>query len=73
MSDKTMKIVLSVLTVILLALIAFLFVSKGSVKTNLNKAALRIGELRQYRTMNRADVNNYMENAFARVGMMLYP
>ncbi len=63
-----MKIVLSVLTVILLALIAFLFVSKGSVKTNLNKAALRIGELRQYRTMNRADVNNYMENAFARVG-----
>ncbi len=68
MSDKTMKIVLSVLTVILLALIAFLFVSKGSVKTNLNKAALRIGELRQYRTMNRADVNNYMENAFARVG-----
>lgn len=68
MSDKNMKIVLSVLTVILLALIAFLFVSKGSVKTNLNKAALRIGELRQYRTMNRADVNNYMEKAFARVG-----
>lgn len=68
MSDKNMKIVLSVLTVILLALIAFLFVSKGSVKTNLNKAALRIGELRQYRTMNRADVNNYMERAFSRVG-----
>lgn len=68
MSDKNMKIVLSVLTVILLALIAFLFVSKGSQKANLNKAALRIGELRQYRTMNRADVNNYMEKAFARVG-----
>ncbi len=68
MSDKTMKIVLSVLTVILLALIAFLFVTKGTVKTNLNKVALRIGELRQYRTMNRADVNNYMENAFARIG-----
>lgn len=68
MSDKTMKIVLSVLTVILLALIAFLFVSKGAVKMNLNKVALRIGELRQYRTMSRADVNNYMENAFARVG-----
>lgn len=68
MSDKSMKIVLSILTLILLALIAFLFVSKGSVKTNLNKAALRIGELRQYRTMNRADVNNYMEKAFSRVG-----
>lgn len=68
MSDKTMKIVLSVLTVILLVLIGFLFVTKGSVKANLNKVALRIGELRQYRTMNRADVNNYMENAFARIG-----
>lgn len=68
MSDKSMKIVLSILTLILLALIAFLFVSKGSVKANLNKAAIRIGELRQYRTMNRADVNNYIERAFSRVG-----
>ncbi len=68
MSDKNMKIVLSVLTVILLALIAFLFVSKGSAKTDLNKLALRIGELRQYRTMNRADTNNFMEKAFSRVG-----
>ncbi|MCM1324673.1 MAG: glycosyltransferase [Acetobacter sp.] len=68
MSDKNMKIVLSILTVILLALIAFLFVSKGTAKANLNKVALRIGELRQYRTMNRADVNNYMEKSFARVG-----
>lgn len=52
MSDKTMKIILSVLTVILLALIAGLVAMKGSsVKADLNKLALRIGELRQYRTM----------------------
>ena len=58
MSDKTMKIILSVLTVILLALIVGLVAMKGSsVKADLNKLALRIGELRQYRTMGRADVN----------------
>lgn len=69
MSDKTMKIILSVLTVILLALIVCLIVFKGnSAKTDLNKLALRIGELRQYRTMGRADVNSAMEKAFARVG-----
>ena len=69
MSDKTMKIVLSVLTSILLVLIVCLFVFKGGEnRVNLNKLALRIGELRQYRTMNRADVNSQMERAFARVG-----
>ena len=69
MSDKTMKIILSVLTVILLALIVGLVAMKGStVKTDLNKLALRIGELRQYRTMGRADVNTAMEKAFTRVG-----
>lgn len=69
MSDKTMKIILSVLTVILLALIVGLVALKGSsVKADLNKLALRIGELRQYQTMNRADVNAMMEKAFARVG-----
>ena len=62
MSDKTMKIILSVLTVILLALIVGLVAMKGSsVKADLNKLALRIGELRQYRTMGRADVNAAME------------
>ena len=69
MSDKTMKIILSVLTVILLALIVGLVAMKGgATKADLNKLALRIGELRQYRTMNRADVNAAMEKAFARVG-----
>ena len=69
MSDKTMKIVLSVLTAILLALIVGLFVLKGNTtKADLNKLALRIGELRQYRTMNRADVNSAMERAFERIG-----
>lgn len=68
MSDKTMKIVLSVLTVILLALIAGLLFFKGTAKTNLNKVALRVGELRQYRSLNRADTNTAMEKAFSRVG-----
>lgn len=69
MSDKTMKIVLSVLTAILLVLIVCLFVFKGgSNKVDLNKLALRIGELRQYRTMGRADVNSQMEKAFSRIG-----
>ncbi len=68
MSDKNMKIVLSVLTGILLILICGLFVMKGTAKTDLNKAALRIGELRQYRNMNRADINAMMEKAFSRVG-----
>ncbi len=69
MSDKTMKIILSVLTVILLALIVGLVALKGgATKTDLNKLALRVGELRQYRTMNRADINGALEKAFARVG-----
>ena len=69
MSDKTMKIVLSVLTAILLVLIVCLFATKdGSSRVDLNKLALRIGELRQYRTMSRADVNGAMERAFARIG-----
>lgn len=69
MSDKNMKIVLSVLTVILLVLIVGLFAFKGGAsRTDLNKLALRVGELRQYRTMNRADTNATMEQAFSRVG-----
>ncbi len=68
MSDKTMKIVLSVLTVILLAMIAGLLLFKGAAKPNLNKVALRVGELRQYRSLNRADTNAAMEKAFSRVG-----
>lgn len=64
-----MKIVLSALTAVLLVLIAGLFMFKGTaIKTDLNKIALRIGELRQYRTMNRADVNGAMERAFSRIG-----
>lgn len=69
MSDKTMKIILSVLTGILLVLIIGLFAFKGgNTKVDLNKLALRIGELRQYRTMSRADVNGAMEKAFTRLG-----
>ena len=69
MSDKNMKLVLSGLTVVLLALIAGLFVFKGADnRVNLNKLALRVGELRQYRTMNRADINGAIEKAAARVG-----
>lgn len=69
MSDKTMKIILSILTFILLVLIIVLFAFKGSVvKTDLNKLALRIGDLRQYRTMSRADMSVMMEKAFSRVG-----
>ena len=69
MSDKTMKIILSVLTGILLVLIICLFAFKGNTtRTDLNKLALRIGELRQYRTMNQADTVNAMENAFQRIG-----
>lgn len=69
MTDKTMKIILSVLTIILLVLIVGLFAFKGAPgKTDLNKLALRIGELRQYRSMNRADVTSEMERAFQRVG-----
>ena len=69
MSDKAMKIILSVLTGILLILIIGLFAFKGGVtKVDLNKIALRIGELRQYRTMNRADMNTMMEKAFSRLG-----
>ena len=69
MSDKTMKIVLSVLTAILLVLIVCLFATKGgAVKADLNKIAIRAGELRQYKTMNRADIYLAMEKAFARIG-----
>ena len=69
MSDKTMKIVLSVLTAILLVLIVCLFATKGgATKADLNKIAVRVGELRQYKTMSRADVNSAMEKAFARIG-----
>lgn len=69
MSDKTMKIVLSVLTSILLVLIVCLVAFKGGTsKADLNKIALRIGELRQYRTMAKADINSSMEKAFSRVG-----
>ena len=69
MSDKTMKIVLSVLTAILLLLIIGLFVLKGgSQKADLNKLALRNGELRQYMTMSRADINKAMTRAFERIG-----
>lgn len=73
MSDKTMKIVLSALTAVLLVLIVCLFAFKGnSSKADLNKLALRIGELRQYRTMGRADVNGAMEKAFGRVGYNVF-
>ncbi len=73
MTDKTMKIILSVLTIILLVLIVGLFAFKGApAKTDLNKLALRIGELRQYRSMNRADVNAAMERAFQRVGYSVF-
>jgi len=69
MSDKAMKIILSVLTTILLVLIVGLFLFKGaSNKADLNKLALRTGELRQYRTMNKADTNSAMERAFERIG-----
>ncbi len=69
MSDKAMKIVLSVLTFILLVLIVCLVAFKGnSSKVDLNKIALRVGELRQYKTMSRADINSAMERAFSRVG-----
>ena len=64
MSDKTMKIVLSVLTTVLLVLVVCLFVFKGGVSSvNLNKLAVRIGELRQYKTMGRADITAPMERA----------
>ena len=57
------------LTIVLLVLIIGLFAFKGAAgKADLNKLALRIGELRQYRSMNRADTAGAMEKAFARVG-----
>ncbi len=69
MSDKMMKMILSGLTVVLLLLIIGLITMKGNnEKADLNKLALRIGELRQYKTMSRSDVNSAMEKAFARVG-----
>ena len=69
MSDKAMKIILSILTLILLVLIIGLLAFKGNApKADLNKIALRVGELRQYRTMNRADISGAMEKAFARIG-----
>jgi hypothetical protein len=69
MNDKTMKIILSVLTGILLVLIICLFAFKGtSARVDLNKLALRVGEFRQYRTMNHADTTAEMEKAFNRIG-----
>lgn len=69
MSDKTMKIILSVLTAVLLVLIIGLFAFKGnSSKTDLNKLALRIGDFRQYRTMSKADTTGAMTRAFERIG-----
>ena len=69
MSDKTMKIVLSALTAVLLVLIACLYAFKGTTgSANLNKLAVRVGELRQYKTMNRADIASSMERSFSRVG-----
>ena len=69
MSDKVMKIILSVLTAILLILIVCLFATKsGTSNVDLNKLALRVGELRQYRTMSKSDINSAMERAFTRIG-----
>ena len=64
-----MKIVLSVLTAVLLVLIVCLFAFKGNVgSVDLNKLAVRVGELRQYKTMGRADTTASMERSFSRVG-----
>jgi len=69
MSDKTMKIILSVLTGVLLVLIIGLFAFKGNAsKADLNKLALRIGDFRQYRTMSKADTTSAMTRAFERIG-----
>lgn len=69
MSDKAMKIVLSVLTAVLLVLIVCLFAFKGNnAKVDLNKIALRSGEFRQYTSMSRSNVLTAMEKAFSRVG-----
>ena len=69
MSDKAMKIILSVLTAVLLVLIVCLFAFKGnSSKVDLNKIALRAGEFRQYTSMTRSNSLASMEKAFSRVG-----
>lgn len=69
MSDKAMKIVLSVLTVILLILIGCLFLLKDAGnRTDLNKLAIRMGEFRNYHTMNRANATPILEKAFSRIG-----
>lgn len=69
MSDKAMKIVLSVLTAILLVLIGCLFVLKGANnKTDLNKLAIRMGEFRNYHTMSKANTQPMLEKAFNRLG-----
>ena len=62
MSDKAMKIVLSVLTAVLLVLIVCLFAFKGNnAKVDLNKIALRSGDFRQYTSMSRSNVLSAME------------
>ena len=69
MSDKTMKIILSALTAVLLVLIVCLFAFKGNnPSVDLNKLAVRIGEIRQYKSMGRADMTTSMERSFSRVG-----
>lgn len=69
MSDKAMKIILSVLTAVLLVLIVCLFAFKGNnAKVDLNKIALRSGDFRQYTSMTRSNVLSAMEKAFSRVG-----
>lgn len=69
MSDKAMKVVLAVLTVILLVLIGCLFLFKSAgTRTDLNKLAVRMGEFRNYHTMNRANTTPILEKAFTRIG-----
>lgn len=69
MSDKAMKIILSVLTAVLLVLIVCLFAFKGNnARVDLNKIALRSGDFRQYTSMSRSNVLAAMEKAFSRVG-----
>ena len=69
MSDKAMKIILSVLTAVLLVLIVCLFAFKGNnARVDLNKIALRSGDFRQYTSMSRSNGLAAMEKAFSRVG-----
>ncbi len=69
MSDKNMKIVLSVLTGILLVLIASLFIFKtDNVKTNINKLAIRKGGAKHQQNMNNSDFAPMMERGFSKIG-----